>query len=116
VIQAGPAIAGRTALCPEMSVSFHIQARFFVLACGGIENARLLLVSNSVLKNGIGNQNDLVGRFFMEHPHITRAKALFWAVTKFSAFMGEKLKIGFSEIESGQFSRPPSTYNVKKRF
>jgi choline dehydrogenase-like flavoprotein len=59
--------------------SFRIQARFFVLACGGIENARLLLVSNSVLKNGIGNQNDLVGRFFMEHPHITRAKALFWA-------------------------------------
>ena len=58
--------------------SFRIQARFFVLACGGIENARLLLVSNSVLKNGIGNQNDLVGRFFMEHPHITRAKALFW--------------------------------------
>jgi hypothetical protein len=50
-----------------------------VLACGGIENARLLFVSNSVLKNGIGNQNDLVGRFFMEHPHITRAKALFWA-------------------------------------
>jgi len=59
--------------------SFRIQARFFVLACGGIENARLLLVSNSVLKNGIGNQNDLVGRFFMAHPHITRAKALFWA-------------------------------------
>ena len=58
--------------------SFPIQARFFILACGGIENARLLLASNSVLKNGIGNQNDLVGRFFMEHPHVTRAKALFW--------------------------------------
>ena len=58
--------------------SFRIQARFFVLACGGIENARLLLASDSVLKNGIGNQNDLVGRFFMEHPHVTRAKALFW--------------------------------------
>ncbi|HEY7164660.1 MAG TPA: GMC family oxidoreductase [Candidatus Binatia bacterium] len=58
--------------------SFTIEAKFFVLACGGIENARLLLTSNSVLKNGIGNQNDLVGRFFMDHPHVTRAKALFW--------------------------------------
>jgi choline dehydrogenase-like flavoprotein len=57
---------------------FPIHSRFFVLACGGIENARLLLASNSVMKNGIGNQNDWVGRFFMEHPHITRAKALFW--------------------------------------
>ena len=58
--------------------SFAIESRFFILACGGIENARLLLVSNSVLKNGIGNQNDLLGRFFMEHPHITRARTLFW--------------------------------------
>lgn len=58
---------------------FPIRARFFALACGGIENARLLLASNSVAKNGIGNDRDLVGRFFMEHPHITRAKALLWA-------------------------------------
>ena len=69
----------KSVIASELSrPSFRIQARFFVLACGGIENARLLLVSNSVLKNGIGNQNDLVGGFFMEHPHITRAKALFW--------------------------------------
>jgi choline dehydrogenase-like flavoprotein len=37
------------------------------LAAGGIENARLLLLSNKVQKNGLGNENDLVGRFFMEH-------------------------------------------------
>jgi choline dehydrogenase-like flavoprotein len=48
---------------------FRVSARIFILACGGIENARLLLVSNSVLKDGLGNQNDLVGRFFNEHPH-----------------------------------------------
>ena len=49
---------------------FKIQARFFVLACGGIENARLLLVSNRQMPNGIGNQHDLVGRYFMEHPRV----------------------------------------------
>ncbi len=45
-----------------------VQARYFVLACGGLENARLLLLSNSVKKQGLGNDRDLVGRFFMDHP------------------------------------------------
>jgi choline dehydrogenase-like flavoprotein len=34
---------------------------------GGIENARFLLLSTSVHKQGIGNEHDLVGRYFMEH-------------------------------------------------
>ena len=45
-----------------------IRARHYVLACGGIENARLLLLSNSVAPNGLGNDRDLVGRYFMDHP------------------------------------------------
>ena len=45
-----------------------VHARTFVLCCGGIENARLLLLSNSVMKQGLGNGRDLVGRFFMDHP------------------------------------------------
>lgn len=48
-----------------------VSAKSFVLAMGGIENARLLLVSNTVQRAGLGNQNDLVGRFFMDHPTIT---------------------------------------------
>ena len=44
------------------------KARHYVLACGGIENARLLLLSNDVHAAGLGNANDIVGRFFMEHP------------------------------------------------
>lgn len=46
-----------------------VQAGTYVLAAGGLENPRILLASNSVLKAGVGNQHDLVGRFFMEHPH-----------------------------------------------
>ncbi len=45
-----------------------VRARHYVLACGGIENARLLLLSNSVARHGLGNDRDLVGRFFMDHP------------------------------------------------
>lgn len=53
-----------------------IRPHTVVLACGGIENARLLLASNRVVKNGLGNGNDLVGRFFMEHPHAIMAFAV----------------------------------------
>jgi choline dehydrogenase-like flavoprotein len=48
---------------------FSVRAREFVLATGGIENARLLLLSHGVQATGIGNQHDLVGRHFMDHPH-----------------------------------------------
>ncbi len=47
---------------------FWVEAKIFILAQGGMENARLLLLSNKQQKVGLGNQNDLVGRFFMDHP------------------------------------------------
>lgn len=47
---------------------FTVKPRMVVLAAGAMENARLLLVSNDVMKSGVGNQNDLVGRFFADHP------------------------------------------------
>lgn len=44
-----------------------VEADTFVVAAGGIENPRLLLASNDVRTDGIGNQNGLVGRYFTEH-------------------------------------------------
>ncbi|WP_250534504.1 GMC family oxidoreductase [Caballeronia sp. AZ10_KS36] len=64
---------------------FGIRAKVFVLATGGIENARLLLSSNKVQAAGVGNQNDLVGRYFMDHPRIMSANVRFkkeWARNK----------------------------------
>ena len=49
----------------------RVDAKAFVLATGGLENPRLLLLSNAVLPAGLGNQHDLVGRYFMEHPHLS---------------------------------------------
>jgi choline dehydrogenase-like flavoprotein len=46
----------------------QIKAKAIVLCCGGIENARLLLASNRTVPYGVGNQNDTVGRFLMDHP------------------------------------------------
>jgi choline dehydrogenase-like flavoprotein len=47
---------------------FKVKPKYTVLAVGGIENARLLLASNDVMRSGIGNGHDLVGRFFADHP------------------------------------------------
>jgi choline dehydrogenase-like flavoprotein len=46
---------------------FTVRAQRFVLATGAIENARLLLASGGTAARGLGNDHDLVGRFFMEH-------------------------------------------------
>jgi choline dehydrogenase-like flavoprotein len=51
-------------------VRFSARAKVFIVAAGGIETPRLLLLSNRTQPAGLGNQHDLVGRFFMEHPHL----------------------------------------------
>jgi len=48
----------------------EIRPREVVLAAGGIETARLLLLSASVEPRGLGNRRDLVGRFFSNHPEV----------------------------------------------
>jgi choline dehydrogenase-like flavoprotein len=47
--------------------ALRATARLYVLATGGIENARLLLVSDRAQRGGLGNGAGLVGRFFTDH-------------------------------------------------
>ena len=47
----------------------RVRAKAVVLCAGGIENARLLLLSNRVNPRGLGNDHDLVGRFLQDHPN-----------------------------------------------
>jgi choline dehydrogenase-like flavoprotein len=49
--------------------NFRVAAGRYVLALGGIENARVLLASRSQQREGVANGHDVVGRYFMEHPH-----------------------------------------------
>jgi choline dehydrogenase-like flavoprotein len=47
---------------------FWVAPKLVILAAGGVENTHLLLLSNQTHPAGVGNQHDLVGRFFMDHP------------------------------------------------
>lgn len=65
----------------------QVTATQYVLATGGIENARLLLASNKVQASGLGNGTDLVGRFFMDHPRLFSGNIRFneqWSRNKLS--------------------------------
>lgn len=48
-----------------------VRPETVVLCAGGIENARLLLASRSVMPAGIGNGRDVVGRYLADHPRST---------------------------------------------
>lgn len=49
-------------------VHFSIRAERFILACGGLENTRILLASNQQIPAGIGNEHGMVGKYYMDHP------------------------------------------------
>ncbi len=72
-------------------LSHTVKARVYVLATGGLENARMLLLSNDVITAGLGNHNDQVGRYFMEHPHLS----------------------GFAEIVAGDLARLPRIFRER---
>jgi choline dehydrogenase-like flavoprotein len=66
-----------------------VQARCTVLAAGGIENSRLLLLSDRQVRGGLGNGADQVGRYWMEHP-LVRGGLL---VAPPAARLGERLRL-----------------------
>ena len=56
--------------CMNKSIKLKFKSKIFILACGAIENATILL--NFQKKNPKDNfNNHNVGKYFMEHPHCT---------------------------------------------
>jgi glucose dehydrogenase len=78
-------------------VEQRLTAQIFVVAGGGVENARLLLLSPSpAFPDGLANRSRLVGRFFMSHPSVD--------VTGRASEKAYPYRIGFSTAMSRQFS------------
>jgi choline dehydrogenase-like flavoprotein len=78
---------------------FSVSARHFILAAGAIENCRLLLLSNDVRPEGLGNQHDNVGRYFMEHPNI-HAGQMLWQNGAFPPLYREGLDIDGDRLKA----------------
>ncbi|MGH8068788.1 MAG: GMC oxidoreductase [Candidatus Entotheonellia bacterium] len=76
----------------------RIKAKRFVLACGGMETARLLLVSRGVQKEGIGNQFDVVGRYYMDHPRTVFGKVKLSGQQRLPLLLGVPLSRGMAQV------------------
>jgi len=67
----GDAVTAAVYATPDGEIHRQL-ARQFVLACGGVETPRTLLLSRSdAYPNGLANTSGVVGRYFMDHPYIT---------------------------------------------
>jgi choline dehydrogenase-like flavoprotein len=78
------------------SKTHQVKANHYVLACGAIQNARMLLASNQQAPNGLGNDNDLVGRYFMENIEIITGQLV----------MNKPLDLNFYGWGGENFTRP----------
>ncbi len=103
---------------------YRVRAKRFVLACCAIQNARLLLASNRQIKEGLGNQHDLVGRYFMEHIELPTARLVMPVARSLKLYMLEyfytkaRSEIGLTEsmqekleLLNGTISFSPITSN-----
>ena len=67
--------SAKYALCVSGNKKKKIKAKYFVLACGGIENSRLLLWTK-VKNSGFFNKNLPIGKYWMTHPHVLGARGV----------------------------------------
>jgi choline dehydrogenase-like flavoprotein len=91
---------------------FFASAQQYVLATGGIENARILLNSNRSNPNGVGNSHDLVGRYFMDHPRLMSGEVEFKPEYRNNPFydlkffcISDSVRVNGIRV-SGQFALP----------
>ena len=90
---------------------FRVRAKSYVLAQGGIEVARLLLLSDHVIAQGLGNAQDQVGRYFTDHVGI-RPALWIWPDQKVDRF---KLYEGPTYLDVGGFWGTVASSNDLRR-
>lgn len=78
-----------------------LRARHFVLACGGLENARLLLASRGHHESGVGNHHDWVGRTFMDHPRAVYGRVRLRESARLPYLLGVPLRDGKVQLGVG---------------
>ena len=82
------------AVCLSENKTIKIKGKYFVLACGGIENSRLLLWTKNK-KPGFLNEKLPIGNYWMNHPHVFGGRGVI-SRKKFQEKMGNNF-LGFSD-------------------
>ncbi|MBX0286461.1 GMC family oxidoreductase [Halomicroarcula sp. F28] len=105
----GDRITGAVYETPD-GTTYTQSADEFVLAAGGIENPRLLLLSESPQHpEGLANSSGAVGKYLMEHPYVGVAGRLDRKTAQ--------NRIGFGTMESYQFYEPgtvgPGSFKIE---
>ncbi len=92
---------------------FSVVPRYTVLAAGAVENARLMLASGDVMRSGVGNGNDLVGRFFADHaiPRDTAMLVLFSG--RIPAYWRDIIDLG--EVRARSAFSPTEVFKDQRR-
>ncbi len=98
---------GRTATGVRLKTldgrNLRVTARAVVLAAGGIETPRLLLLSHRAVPDGLGNQHDLVGRFFTEHLYMDSGEMVLsngWRRSRFYSIHRSPKVVPHTRIEA----------------
>lgn len=95
-------------------VEVPISAGKYVLAAGGIENARLLLLSARYPQDAPGNAYGLVGRFFSDHPFVNPGWLVFRQVRRLPSYFPRPVQVGAEATVCAALSLPASTLRAKE--
>jgi choline dehydrogenase-like flavoprotein len=79
-------------------VRYTIKPIKVVLACGGLENTRILMASDKQMSGGIGNQNGLLGRYYMDHPRAVFGRVKLTKKIKVDHLLGMPVKGGKMQL------------------
>lgn len=93
---------------PKVATKFRVQAGVYILACGAVENARHLLLSN------IGNPK-MVGHYFMCHPFSDWSPPMITTTRSYLSFDQSNLMFGNNK-QGSQWHDPLLNNTVEGRF
>ena len=99
----------RYALCISGKTTKKIRAKYFVLACGAIENSRLLLWSK-VKNSGFLDNNLPIGKYWMSHAHELGGRGL---ISKKK--LEEKMKNNFLGYDNLMYFSATKEFIIKKK-
>jgi choline dehydrogenase-like flavoprotein len=79
-------------------VRYTVKPKKVVLACGGLENTRILMASDKQMPHGIGNQNGLLGRYYMDHPRAVFGRVKLTRRLKLDHMLGMPVRGGKMQL------------------